>query len=216
MCVCIPVGFVFMHVHWSRACIRAVHASGQFIAERGQKWRSPPPNRCEFVITHLLLCTQPASPSRFFSMVRWLNSMVPYLLYFCTPLLIVFTFPCIALLHHFHSLSRLKFITAMQICHCHIVLRFLFCYCHFLLFLAVLVGTDHSWSHGFQWMPQAVHLTYSNCFSCTEGRFGKGGLVNHLQPTTNRIGLLQRRKENGECRKPEDLDFDRPYAGIPL
>lgn len=139
-------------------------------------------------------------------MVRWLNSMIPHLLYFCTPRPTVLTFPCIAKLLHFHSVCQVRFIKAMQICYCHIMLRFLSCYCHFLLFLAVLVGTDHNWSHGFQWMPQAVHLTYSICFPCTGGRFGKGGLVNHLQPTTDRIGLLQRRKENGECRKPEDLD----------
>lgn len=89
VCVCVCVFCVYipvsMHVHWPCACIRAVHASGQFIVERGQKWRSLPPNRCEFVITHLFLCSQPSFPhisiQIFFSLVRRPSSMLRSLLF---------------------------------------------------------------------------------------------------------------------------------------
>lgn len=79
---------------------------------------------------------------------------------------------------------------AMQISHCLVMVS---CYWNSWFSLAVVVGSDHSWSHGFQWMTQMIHLTDSICFTYTEARFGKGGLVNHPHPQT---------KEN----KPKDLD----------
>lgn len=73
-------------------------------------------------------------------------------------------------------------------------------------FLTVLVGSDHNWSHGFQWMHQMAQLTHSVCFPCTEGRFGKDGLVNQLHPTTHHISFLQRRKGKGGVQA-KDLDY---------
>lgn len=89
----------------------------------------------------------------------------------------------------------------MQTWHCLVMLHSKFCYCNFLLFLTVLVGSDHNWSHSFQWMHHMAQLTHSVCFPCTEGRFGKGGLVNQLHPTTHHISFLQRRKGEGEWRQ---------------
>lgn len=94
------------------------------------------------------------------------------------------------------------------------------CCCHFVLSLTVSVGSDHNWCLGFQWISLVAHPTHCICFPCTEGRFGKGGLVNHLRPTTHHIGFLQHRR-GGECRQTLDLDhtsmdhtWDTPFIWV--
>lgn len=117
-------------------------------------------------------------------------------------------FTCIAKLHRLllHSLTQVKFGEAMQTWHCLVMLCSESCYCHGVLSLAVLVGSDHNWCHGFQWMSLVARSTHCICFPCTEGRFGKGGWVNHLHPATHHIGFLQQRKEKrGSAGKPWTL-----------
>lgn len=45
-------------------------------------------------------------------------------------------------------------------------------------------------------------------FPCTEGRFGKDGLVNNLGPTPHHVGFFKRKNERGEQAKPKDLDHN--------
>lgn len=54
-------------------------------------------------------------------------------------------------------------------------------------------------------MPQVAHLTHIICFPCTEGRFGKGGLVNHLQPTTTLDSSIDRQRKRS-AGTSKDLD----------
>lgn len=189
-----------MYVHLPCACIRAVHASGQYIVERGQNWRSLRPNRCEFVTTHLFFKSTLLLPSLVWCPIITLH--LPFIS--CNPALI-FTVTIIYL--HCKaapfSLTQVKFSKAMQISHC---LFMVSCYWNSCSSLAVVVGSDHSWSHGFQWMTHMIHLTDSICFTYTEGRFGKGGLVNHSHPQTATLASSSKRRRRGGADKPKDLD----------
>lgn len=180
-----------MYVHLPCACIRAVHASGQYIVERGQKWRSLRPNRCEFVTTHLFFKSTLLLPPS----VWWPNITLHLSFISCNTALI-FTVTLIYL--HCKaapsSLTQVKFSKAMQISHCLVMVS---CYWNSCFSLAVVVGSDHSWSHGFQWMTQMIHLTDSICFTYTEARFGKGGLVNHSHPQTAALASSSKRRRRG-------------------
>lgn len=105
-CVCI-----YLCVLSPCTCIcpaRGMHASGQFIVERGQKWRSLPPNRCEFVMTQL---------PQFVSSIYCSHIYTTALIYL----------HCIIF-----CLTRARFSKAMQVWHCLVMLS---CYCRLLRFL---------------------------------------------------------------------------------
>lgn len=107
-CVCVCV---YLCVLSPCTCIcpaRGMHASGQFIVERGQKWRSLPPNRCEFVITQV---------PQFVSSIYCSHIYTTALIYL----------HCIIF-----CLTQPRCGKAMQVWHCLVMLS---CYCRLLRFL---------------------------------------------------------------------------------